>query len=197
MAGGLVSRASHRWARPGVEASIDARTAAVEPPVGVLATPIEAPIEAITAPVEMSRGALVICCVGAVGGAVQTTIHAIAAHIEPFLDAIATAVEPLLDPIAACVGVDRMHGADLIGRRRTGGDQRNESQCHYSLFHGLLLWMLKFSTPRTPRRPTGLTPRGLCHRERVCIFLKFARPAGREAWVTPWVMATCGAEITP
>jgi hypothetical protein len=197
MAGELVSRALHRRAaRPGVEASVDARTAPIEPLVDVLAASIEAPIDAITAPVEMARGALSIRSGGAVGCAVQTTIHAIAAHIEPLFDAIATAVEPFLDPIAACVGADS-RGADLVSRCRTGGKERNEPECHYSLSHGLLLWMLRSSTPRTPRRPPGLTLRGLCHRDGVCIFLKSARPGAHEAWVTSSVMATCRAEITP
>jgi hypothetical protein len=65
------------------------------------------------------------------------------------------------------------------------------------LSHGLLLWMVESSTPRTPRCPAGLTLRGLCHRDGVCIFLKSARPITREAWVTPWVMAICGAENMP
>jgi hypothetical protein len=195
MAGGLVSRALHRSApRPGVEASIDARTATVEPLVGMLAASIEAPIDTITAPVEMPSGPLAIRCSSAVGGSVQAAIRTITAHIEPLLDAIATAVEPFLDPIAAHVGVDP-RGAALIGRRPIRGEERNESQCHYSFSHGLLLWLLESSRPRTPRRPTGLTPRGLCHRDRVCIFLKSARLAARVAWVTPSVMATCGAEI--
>jgi hypothetical protein len=196
MAGGLASRDLHRRAaRPGVEASVDARTAAIEALVGVLTTPIEAPIHAITASVEMPRGALATRCIRSVGGPVQTTIHTIAAHVEPLLDAIPTAVEAFLDPITACVGV---HGTrnDLISRCRAGGEKRNESQCHYSLSHGLLLW-LKSSTPRTPRRPAGLTPRGLCHRAPVCIFLKSARPGAPEAWVTGRVMAICGAEINP
>jgi hypothetical protein len=192
-----VSRASHRRAtRPGIEASIDARTAAIEPPVGVLATPIETSIEAIPAPIEMPSDALAIGCVGAVGGAVQATIHAIAAHVEPLLDSIPTAIEPFLDPIATCVGVHRTRRADLISRCRTGDEERNESQCHYSLSHGLLLWhCLNLQRQRTPRPPAGLTPRRLCHRDRVCIFLKSLCCRPGEAWVTPWVMATCAAEI--
>jgi hypothetical protein len=195
-----VFRASGRWAaRPGVEASIDARTATVEPAVGVLAAPVEASIEAVPASIEMLRDALATRCIGAVGGTVEATIQAIAAHVQALLDAVSTTVEARLDTVPAHVGVHRTHGVDLIGRRRTDGEERHQSHCrHYSLSHGLLLWLLlKTSTPRTPRRPAALTPRGLCQRDRVCIFLKSAPPHACEAWVAPWVMATCGAEMTP
>jgi hypothetical protein len=181
MAGGLVRPTSRRWAaRPGVEASIDSRTATVEPAVGVLAAAIEASIEAITATIEMPRHTFATCRIGSVGGPIQPTIHAIAAHVEPLLDAISTAIEPSFDAVAP-VGVHRTRGAEFISRRRTGGKERDQPQCHYSLSHGkLLLALLKSSTPRTPRRPPRLTPRGLCQRDRVCIFLKSAPPPAGE-----------------
>lgn len=127
----------------------------------MLTATIEASIEPITASIEMLRSTLATGRIGTVGGTIQSTIRAIAAHVQPLLDAIATAVEPLFDTVSARIRVHRTPGAGLIGRCRAGGEERNQSQCHYSLSHGLLLGIAEIFNAKNAAMPAGVDAAGV------------------------------------
>jgi hypothetical protein len=87
----------------------------------------------------MLRSPLAASRVGALGGAIQASIGAIAAHIQALLDMIPAAVQVPLDAFSAVARVLLASRGGLIGRCRTRGEERYESQSHYSLSHGVLL----------------------------------------------------------
>jgi hypothetical protein len=121
----------------------------------MLAAAIEAPIEPVSAAIEMLRGPLAASRVGTLGGTVQASIGAIAAHVQALLHMIPAAVQVPLDAVPAVVRVRLTRHGGLIGGCRTRGEQRYESQSHYSLSHGVLLVALTTIFSAKNARPSG------------------------------------------
>jgi hypothetical protein len=120
----------------------------------VLTASIEVPVEAVSASIEMLRSPLTPGRVGTVGGAVQAPICAIAAHVQALLDAIPATVEVRLDAVPADIPARLARRAGLIGGCRACGEERYESQSHYSLSHGVLLYGIDENVQYQERRAT-------------------------------------------